>query len=71
MVRDYSYIGRAVKADMDWTGTTTEKMARKVGKDVTTIQRYLSGKTMIPLPVLIDMDLSEVTWERIRKGGKK
>lgn len=71
MTKDYSYIGRAVKADMAYTGTTVEKMARKVGKDPTTIQRYLSGKTMIPLPVLIDMDLSEVTWERIRKGGKK
>lgn len=71
MTKDYSHIGRAIESEMVWTGVSAEKMAAKVGKDPATIHRYLNGKTMVPLPVLIDMGLSAETWERIRKGGKR
>lgn len=70
MVINNSYIGRAIESDMAWSGTSKEKMAKRIGKSVSTLNRYLSGKTTIPVTVLVDMDLLPETWERIRKGGR-
>ena len=63
-------IGRYIEADMILQGVSKKKMAMKIGKTERTLSRYLSGDTIIPLTVLIDMKLLPETWEKIRKGGK-